>query len=75
MVERDDIQGAFDKIKILESNFDMLQTATQVKLEEEKNNYEAALEKFKAQLGREIKFLNAKFSELSANKLKQEREA
>lgn len=52
----------------------MLQTATQVKLEEEKNNYEAALEKFKAQFGREIMFLNAKFSELLANKLKQERE-
>lgn len=52
----------------------MLQTATQVKLEEEKNNYEDALEKFKAQFGRQIKFLNAKFSELSANKLKQERE-
>ena len=51
----------------------MLQTATQVKLEEEKNNYEAALDKFKTQFGREIIFLNAKFSELSANKLKQER--
>lgn len=52
----------------------MLQTATQVKLEEEKNNYEAALDKFKAQFRKEIKFLNEKFSELSANKLKQERE-
>jgi hypothetical protein len=32
MVERDEILTIFDKLKILESNFDMLQTATQVKL-------------------------------------------
>jgi hypothetical protein len=32
MVERDEILTVFDKLKILESNFDMLQTATQVKL-------------------------------------------
>jgi hypothetical protein len=34
MVERDEILTVFDKCKILESNFDMLQNATQIKLEE-----------------------------------------
>ncbi len=71
MVERDEILTLFDKLKILESNFDMLQTATQVKLEEEKNNYEGAIHKLKAKFHEEISFLNAKFNDLSISKLKQ----
>lgn len=71
MVERDQILTIFDKLKILESNFDMLQTATQVKLEEQKNNYQAAIRKLKEKFYTEISFLNAKFSDLSISKLKQ----
>lgn len=52
MVERDEILEFYDKIKIIECNFEMLQSTTQVKLEEEKNNYEKATKtlqsKFKA---------------------------
>jgi len=33
MVEKDEILEFYDKIKLLESNFEMLQAATQVRLE------------------------------------------
>ena len=56
---------------MVESNLDMLQSATQVKLEEERNNYQEALGKFITQFRQEISFTNNKFSDLSLTKTKQ----
>jgi hypothetical protein len=68
------VLGVFDKIKSLDVNLDMLQSATQVKLEEEKAHYEDALAQFKAQYTQEVKFLNSKLNELTASKFMQEKE-
>ena len=42
-----------------------MQASTQLKLEEEKNNYENALKLFKNQYKQEILFINSKFGEIS----------
>ena len=47
MIEKDEVLGLFERVKVLDSNFDMLQSATQIKLEDEHNNYEQAIAEFK----------------------------
>ena len=74
MVQRDQIMDFYQRIKLLENNFQMLQSATQIKLEEEKTNYENAINKFKKQFRGEIKEVNVNLSEMATNKLKQERQ-
>lgn len=39
MIEKDEILNLFEKVKVVESNFDILTTATHIKLEEERYNY------------------------------------
>ena len=34
MIEKDEVLGLFERVKVLDSNFDMLQSATQIKLED-----------------------------------------
>lgn len=67
--------GLLEKVKSLETNFELLQTATQVKLEEERNNYQLSLATFKDRFASEISFANGKFAAMSMEKVKQEREA
>lgn len=52
----------------------MLTSATQIKLEQEKNNYENALQKFKQNFSNEINGLNKTYNNLTSTKVKQERE-
>ena len=74
MVQRDQILNFFEKVKKLESDYDILISTTQIKLEEEKNKYESSLEKFKEQFCKEMGFINRNFTEISTAKLKQEKE-
>jgi len=39
MIEKDEILNLFEKVKLVESNFDILTAATHIKLEEERHNY------------------------------------
>ena len=39
MIEKDEVLGLFEKVKVLDSNFDMLQSSTQIKLEDEHKKY------------------------------------
>lgn len=43
MIEKDEVLGLFERVKVLDSNVDMLQSATLYKLEDEHKNYEKAI--------------------------------
>jgi hypothetical protein len=45
MVERDEVLSMFEKVRIIESSHEILTTTTQAKLEEEKQKYQAAIER------------------------------
>lgn len=44
MVERDEVVGMFEKVRLIEGSYEILTTACQAKLEEEKQKYQAAIE-------------------------------
>lgn len=73
-IEKDEVLKLFEKVKMLESNLEILQSTTQVKLDEERNNYHSALNRFVEQFKQEIHFNNNKFADLAMTKIKQERE-
>lgn len=44
LVQKEEVNKFFDKVKLLEGQFDQLQTATTIKLDEERKKYNDSLE-------------------------------
>lgn len=74
MIEKDQVVSFFDKVKYIDSNYEALVNGTQVKLEDERNRYEKAIEEHKEMYEKQLAFLQSKLNELISEKAKQERE-
>jgi hypothetical protein len=75
LIEREEVTSLFEKVREIESRFDLMTSNSSIKLEEEKQNYERAIERLRQKYMDEISFANRKYQELATSKSTQEKQS
>lgn len=71
LVEKDEVNKFFDKVKLLEGQLDQLQTSTAMKLDEERKKYMESIEAIEEKFKQEIEFTERKLAEMKIEKSRQ----